>query len=677
MLTYDDDHRPKSILAIIRDITERRQAKGALSRSNEFSQVILNSMYDAISIVDVETHRIIKVNSTFLENYGQSEDAVIGKTCHEITHRLPMPCSCSGHQCPLEDSKKTGMYSVAEYVHYRKNGEMLHVEESTSAIINEFNEITQVVLVSRDVTNRKLTKEALRESEERYRRLVELSPDAIFIQCDGKVAFINPAGVKLFGAAGAEQLMGKPALDFIHPDHREIVKERIRQLQDDQTGGPPLEEQYLRLDGTPVDVEVAAAPFTYRNRPAALVIARDITDRKMTAEALRQSEERFRQIFEQSTDALFLFKAEKRTIINVNPAAEKLYGYTREEFIGHDPSLILERDEYGKYEQALADSGTTGNIRVDQLTTMKKDGAKAIVSVWGYIVRLKESKVFTCSFRDITEKLRLEEEAKLIQTKLIQANKMTSLGTLVSGVAHEINNPNNYISFNAQLLSDIWQDLFLLLREYGDKNADFPIGNIPFFEMREIIPKLLKGITEGSHRINNIVNNLKDYARKGSADVNDEVNIHKVITTAASLLSNQIRKHARKFDLNFGSDIPPIKGNTQQLEQVIVNLITNALQALSDREGGIGITTFFDEEKRCIIIQIKDEGAGMSREVLGHIPELFFTTKLAQGGTGLGLSISNSIIKDHRGALQFESEPGKGTIVTVILPVYEGAARKD
>jgi PAS domain S-box-containing protein len=634
-------------------------------------------MYDAVSIIDVNTRRLIKVNSTFLENHGLSEDDVIGKTCHEITHHLPKPCSSSGDQCPLDNAIMTGMSSVAEHMHCHNNGETFHVEESASPIKNEYNEITQVVLVSRDVTNRKLTKDALRESEERYRRLVELSPDAIFIQCEGRIVFINRAGVKLFGADDSGQLLGRSKFDLIHPDYHEIIKERVRQLQDDQIGVPPLEEQYLRLDGTPVDVEVAAAPFTYRNRPAVLVIARDITDRKLTAEALRQSEERFRQIFEQSTDALFVLKAATRKIIDVNPAAEKLYGYTREEFIGDDTSLILERDECGKYEQALADSGTTGNIRIDQLTTMKKDGTTAIVSVWGYIVRLKESKVLTCSFRDITEKVRLEEEAKLIQAKLIQTNKMTSLGTLVSGVAHEINNPNNYISFNAQLISDIWQDLFLLLTEYGEKNADFPIGNIPFFELREIIPKLLKGISEGSHRINNIVNNLKDYARKDSANLNEEIDIHKVIANAASLLSSQIRKHARKFDMDFASDIPPIKGNAQQLEQVIVNLITNALQALSDREGGIGITTFFEEEKQSIIIQVKDEGAGMPREVLDRIPEPFFTTKLAQGGTGLGLSISNSIIKDHQGALKFESEPGKGTIITVVLPIGEDAARKD
>jgi hypothetical protein len=200
------------------------------------------------------------------------------------------------------------------------------------------------------------------------------------------------------------------------------------------------------------------------------------------------------------------------------------------------------------------------------------------------------------------------------------------------------------------------------------QDDDVPIGNIPFSEMCGIVPKLLEGIFEGSQRINRIVATLKDHARKDSVNLTEKVDINKVITSAASLLESQIRKRTKAFRLDLGSDMPCIIGNAQQLEQVIINLITNALQALPDQESGINIASVFDREKRMVMIQVSDQGVGIPQNILDRIPEPFLTTKLSQGGTGLGLSISYSIVKDHRGSLKLESFPMKGTTVTVLLP---------
>ena len=158
-----------------------------------------------------------------------------------------------------------------------------------------FDRVLGVNAMVQEISDRKRTEAALRDSEAGYRQLVELCPDGIFIQSGGKFEFVNPAAVNLFGATEPEQLIGKTVMDFIHPDYREIAKMRMQQLQQNQTV-PLLEEKFFRLDGTVVEVEVAAAPIVYQGKPAVQAVIRDITARKQTAAALSQSEERFRQL---------------------------------------------------------------------------------------------------------------------------------------------------------------------------------------------------------------------------------------------------------------------------------------------------------------------------------------------------------------------------------------------
>ncbi|MCH7541146.1 MAG: PAS domain S-box protein [Proteobacteria bacterium] len=151
-----------------------------------------------------------------------------------------------------------------------------------------------------DITERKRAEDALRQSEARYRELFELSPDAIMVHQDGKFVFVNPAGVRLFGAERPEQLIGKPALDIVHPDFRDVARERIRQVIETEKRVSLVEEKFLRLDGTAFDAEVSGTSFHYKGRPAVQVIIRDITERRRAEEAVRESEARFRSLFEQS-----------------------------------------------------------------------------------------------------------------------------------------------------------------------------------------------------------------------------------------------------------------------------------------------------------------------------------------------------------------------------------------
>jgi polar amino acid transport system substrate-binding protein len=253
----------------------------------------------------------------------------------------------------------------------------------------------------------------------------------------------------------------------------------------------------------------------------------------------------------------------------------------------------------------------------------------------------------------------------------MQAGKMVALGTLVSSVAHEINNPNNFIVLNTPLLMEAWKSAMPILEEYYEKNGDFIIGGMKYTEMRENIPTLFSGILDGSKRIKQMVDDLRGFIKRDTSEMTQSVDVNAVLKSATSLLSNMIMKSTNRFSIEYAKNLPLLKGNFHRLEQVLINLIQNACHALTDVRRGIFVSTSYDKERHSIVIKVQDEGTGISSENLPHITEPFFTTKSDSGGLGLGLSISSRIIKEHGGTLTFTSEPGKGTIAEIILPVTQ------
>lgn len=269
--------------------------------------------------------------------------------------------------------------------------------------------------------------------------------------------------------------------------------------------------------------------------------------------------------------------------------------------------------------------------------------------------------------KEIIERERAEELARQQQQKLFQSEKMASVGTLVSGVAHEINNPNNFILLNSDNLADVWNDLIPLLDKYAEEKGDFTVAGLNYSEIRNEVSMIINGVKEGSERIKRIVQTLKDFVRTDPGNLNQIINIADIIDDSLTILTGFIKRHTNHFSINLSEDIPKIKGNIQQIEQVIINLISNACQALENKEQKITVSTALDNKSMQIIV--RDEGRGISSEDLKYIMDPFFTTKRDIGGTGLGLSISYNIIKDHGGELIINSEVGKGTTAVIKLPL--------
>jgi PAS domain S-box-containing protein len=390
-----------------------------------------------------------------------------------------------------------------------------------------------------------------------------------------------------------------------------------------------------------------------------LKLQRELMDRKIAEKALKESETRYRILAETTREIIITYDS-KEKITYMNKAGFELGGYKETEILGENIAGILEpesteNNKEGYFYNARFLKESKDSIPVEVTSSMlKKQGVPT-----GTLV----------TARDITAKIQAEEQARLRQEQLFQAAKMASLGTLVSGVAHEINNPITSVMLNAPILGKVWSSVTPLLDKICSEDGDFHVGNMSYSQLRERVPVLLSDIEDGAMRVKGIVGDLKDFARQTPSEMNDVVDINTAVSKAIALVKNLIKKSTNHFLVDYGENLPQFKGNAQRVEQVVINLLVNSCQALKDSEQSLKVTTGHNKKLSKLVVEIRDKGAGMPPEVLKRIKDPFFTTKRDDGGTGLGLSISDRIIQDHDGTMEFSSQSNKGTTVKVSLPI--------
>ncbi len=409
---------------------------------------------------------------------------------------------------------------------------------------------------------------------------------------------------------------------------------------------------------------------TLELKKANLELKKEISVRKQAEKKLRESRENYRNLFENNPVGIYRLSPDNK-ILMANPTLIQMMGYKSFRELKRNPwgsdNLIPEPDR-SVFKELIEKEGEikeyesrwTGS---DSRVIFTRENAKAIYDKKGTIL------YYEGMIENITEKKEAEEQSRLQEQQLIQADKMVALGTLVSGVAHEINNPNNFVMLNIPVLHELWDNVEPIIEEHCEKKGDFFVGQMNYSELKESIPILFSGIKEGAVRIKNIVKELKDFARQDTSDLNQAVDINLVVKSAIILTSNLIKKSTRNFSAHYGENLPTITGNFQRLEQVVINLVQNSCQALGDDTKSVVVSTGYDKESGGIVIKVKDEGTGMNPEIQKKITDPFFTTKRDIGGTGLGLSVSSKIIDNHGGSLYFKSKAGKGTEAIVILPL--------
>ncbi len=395
-----------------------------------------------------------------------------------------------------------------------------------------------------------------------------------------------------------------------------------------------------------------------------------ILHRRFIERELKESENKFRLLAEITPGAIFIHRGEK--IVYANQATEIITGYSPEELKQMNFWEIVSPG-YQEQQKQLGFKLLKGQVPQNrsEITLDKKDRQQCWVQMISKSFDFEGTAAVMVTAVDISEVKRAQQMEKRHQEQLMQADKMISLGNLVAGVAHEINNPTNAIMVNTPVLEDIWKKLKPIADRYYEKNENFEIGRIPYADIPASIADLFSGIIDSAKRIQTIVDDLKNFARPDHVEMSRDINVNDVVKQSITLLNNMIVKSTVNFSVEYGQDIPLINGNAQRLEQVLVNLIQNACQALENNQQAIRVFTGYNPSINRVIIGVKDEGPGIPSENLKFIMDPFFTTRRNSGGTGLGLSVSSRIIQGHHGDINVESMVGKGSTFTVLLPPGE------
>jgi two-component system cell cycle sensor histidine kinase/response regulator CckA len=622
-------------LTVARDISERKRMENALRESEDTYRTVFETTGTVMAVVEEDT-KISLVNEEFEKLTGYSREEVEGKkSWTEFVVKEDLERTIKNHRERRINSKLAP--NKYEFRLIDRNGSIRDVLLTIAMIPGTKRSIASLL----DITEHRQSEEALKESEERYRRLVESSPDGIIVHNQREFVFFNMAGAKILGAANPEELIGKPIRQFIHPDYWEIVKDRLS-LEKKGEAVPLIEEKWLRLDGTPVDVDVVAISSTHNSKLEVHAVIRDITEHKRAEEMIREQA----ALLDKAQDAILVWNLES-SITYWNKSAQRLYGWTAEEVVNKNVNKLLYNKEESSQPNEVQKSVIERGEWNGELHHVTKDGGDIIVdSRWTLMHDTKgKPKSILVINTDITGKKKLEEQ-------FLRAQRMESIGTLAGGIAHDINN----------VLSPIMLSLELLKEKFTDNQS------------QQLIDILDRSAKRGA----SLIKQVQSFARGVEGE--------RIPLQTANLISEirQMAKETFPKSIEIRTDIPKdlftISGDATQLHQVMMNLGVNARDAMPD--GGIlsisAENVFIDENfahiniearvGRYIVIAVTDTGTGIPPKIMDRMFEPFFTTKEHGKGTGLGLSTALGIVKSHGGFINVYSEVGNGTTFKVYLP---------
>ncbi len=640
---------------VFADITERKKLEDALRESEEMFRAISTFAVDAIILVD-DAGKFAYWNPAAEKMFGYTNEEILNTSTKEAIEALAPREYKEVFSKFLKEPPETIIQSKGKTFNlsvYRKDGTEFPIELSVSILMLD-NKPHLLGLV-RDVSERKRLEEALRESEEMFRAISASALDAIILIDDaGKVAYWNPAAEKMLGYT-KEDIIGKDLSTTIIPSaHREFYSKFRKQPFEttEHFQGTTFTLSALRKDGTEIPIELSVSLLMLENKLHMLGLVRDVSERKKAEEALRQSEKTYKALINGMNDTAWVIDFDAH-LIDVNDAAVRVMGYSREELLSMEPTNI---DSNLNKEQMknLARNIPANRLQTFETTHTTKDGREIPVEVSASVVTYQGKPAILSIARDITERKELQSqlaeysmglerlveertaELKQAQAKLIQSERMAAIGELAGMVGHDLRNP----------LTAIKNAVYFLNKKHAS-SADST-------------EKEMLGIVDNAiNHANRIISDLLDYSR--------EMRLEPAECSPRSLLKGAIAMVQIPANIKITDhtlDSPKISADVDKIVRVFTNLIKNAIDAMPNG-GTVEIRSAVADGN--VNVTFADTGTGISEAVMAKLFTPLFTTK-AQG-MGFGLSICKRVMEAHGGKITVESAVGKGTTFTVALPL--------
>ena len=625
--------------AYLRDITERKRMEREIREATKRFEKIAEMGDDGIIVFD-EDSRIEFANQMASEIIGLPKDyilgreffSLIGKRDEEFLEEMVMRGEGMGEKVCTEMSLHTSQDQVKAS------------EVCIAPTRSEDGRIKTYAYI-RDITERKKFEKELKESEEKFRNLFERVQHGLFISTqEGRFLDCNQAMLEMAGYPNKEEFLKINIANnlYVNPEDREA----FRRLVEQQGFVKDLEVEFKKKNGEKITVLLTA--HVKRDEKGEVVryegINIDISDRKRMERELKEANDFLMNLIDSSVDGIIVTNM-KGDILLFNKGAENLLGYKSEEVVGkmhirniYPPGVAKEVMDKLK----SPDYGGIGKLTSFPIVHRRKDGELIEGDLSASLIYDEKGNEIASVgiFKDLRERLRIERELQKMQEALLQSEKLAAMGRLTSQIAHELNNP----------IYGIMNTLELLKTEIS-----------PESKRRRILDLSLSEI----QRLSEMLRNMLSFS-KPEEEKRRPIKIDELIEGILLMMEKQMRESNIQVETSFDPDIPEIMASTNQMRQVMLNLIKNAKEAMP-KGGNLFIRT--GKEDNRVLIHIQDTGMGIPEEIRDKIFEAFFTTKQKVKGVGLGLSVCYGIIKDHGGEIKVESEEGKGTTFVISLPI--------
>ena len=613
-------------------------------------QYFIHNSLESFFVTDLKG-KYLDVNDAFCKMSGYSRKELLTMGIYDLdVYYTNTPEGRKAIEDGFLSMKEAGRRhnQIIEVQHKRKDGKIIDI-----SVVMEYMDVMGGVIFhfNKDTTEQKKMLRQLKESEERYRALVELGGSigeaVVMLQDTGNNeamhVFVSNEWCNITGYT-KDELLEMSFFEILHPRYQKDSLKRHRRKIKGASIPTNFELSIIRKDGMEIPIEITSGYTIYQGKKANVVYIRDITERNRAENALKESEQRYRALFETAVEGIIIADLETKKCMYNNPSASAMFGYSNEELVGLSMAVLIPRESL-EYVMSEFEAQVRGEKNLSpELPCLRKDGTVFYANISGTHVIINGRSCMAGFFNDITMYKHMEEERE----KLV---KLESIGMLAGGIAHDFNN----------LLTGIMGNISLAKRYNESGETD---------ETAEILLEAERA----SVRAKGLTQQLLTFA-KGGAPVKKLASIKNVIEDAAIFA---MRGSNCKYDFSFSEDLYPVEIDQGQIGQVIGNLIINSNHAMP--EGGtINIRArniMLKEEDllplpsgKYIQVSVEDQGVGIAEKHMSRMFEPYFTTK--QKGSGLGLATSYSIIKNHGGHITVKSKPGVGTTFTFYLPASQ------